>query len=78
MTFLHFLDISTSQKLEMFTFSGSTNLWGILENYEPLHVLLQYYKGTFECVKGPKIEIYDFWALPVHFHIKKVRNEYIF
>ena len=39
-TFGHFQYIFTSEKLEMNTFSGSTNSWRLLVNYEPLHVLL--------------------------------------
>ena len=38
-TFGHISLISTSRKLEMDTFSGSTNLWRLLEKFEPLDIL---------------------------------------
>ena len=40
MTFQHFLSISASKKLKMNRFCSSTNLWTLLGDYEPLHVLL--------------------------------------
>ena len=38
-TFGHFKGISTSKKLVLITFSGSTNLWRLLGEYEALVVL---------------------------------------
>ena len=53
MTFEHFSNISTSQKLEFNTFSGSTNLWRLSEDYEPLlYVLLRYSRGKEQKSSG--------------------------
>ena len=38
-TFGYIPYISTSHKLEINPFSGSTNLWRLLRGYEPLNVL---------------------------------------
>ena len=39
-TFGHFMDISTSKNFVLNTFSGSTNLWRLLGEYELLGVFL--------------------------------------
>ena len=70
-----------SKKLKMDRFSGSTNLWTLLWEYNPSHVLLSYYRGLRGC-KGSenwsKSRYTTFWSLFVHFHITKFGNEYIF
>ena len=71
MTFGHFSNISTSWKLEMNIFSGSTNLRRLLGEYEPFNALYCYCKGLLSLSYGPKIGQnymkYDFWALFKHF-----------
>ena len=61
-------------------FSGCTNLCRLLEKYESLNVLPWCFKGPFCRFGGMKIgqndKIYSFWVYCVHFHAKKVRNEY--
>ena len=65
----------------MNTVSGRTNLWGLLEEYEPLNVLHLWYKGLFSGF-GAEIDKNDQkYHLRVHFaqfHFIKLRNEYIF
>ena len=55
MTFLALFEHFTLKKIEMSPFSGSTILWTILGEYEPLNVLCWYCKGTLSGSYGPKI-----------------------
>ena len=44
----------TSKKTDMNPFSGSTNLWTILGEYEPFNMLLRQCKGLLSGSYGPK------------------------
>ena len=56
-------------------FSGSTNLWRILREYEPLKVLFGSVRGFLVGLMVSKLARIacnmTFWALFEHFHVKK-------
>ena len=54
-TFEHISYISTSKKLEFNALSGSTNLWRLLGEYEPLIGHSWLYKGPLNGSECPKI-----------------------
>ena len=79
-----FSNISTSQKLEMNTFSISTILRRLLGEFEPSSVFYCYCKelSSWSWAYGPKIGQncikYDVLGTFRRFHFKKDRNESIF
>ena len=78
----HISFISTLRKLEIETFSGSTNQQRLYRKYGPLDVHHLYCKWSLGGSYDPNIEQnymqFDFWALFKHFHFMKDRNKYVF